>query len=73
MIILLISSSVMYVISLMLTDKLTLKYNRYTRSRNSLNYSTSHCPNLVLPSLQFRYIIDEINNPSLTVKTMGHQ
>jgi cytochrome c oxidase subunit 2 len=28
---------------------------------------------IALPSLQILYIIDEINNPVLTVKTIGHQ
>ena len=28
---------------------------------------------IAFPSLRILYIIDEINNPSLTVKTMGHQ
>ena len=28
---------------------------------------------IALPSLRILYMIDEINNPSLTVKTMGHQ
>nr|YP_010364850.1 cytochrome c oxidase subunit II [Odoiporus longicollis]UOL50367.1 cytochrome c oxidase subunit 2 [Odoiporus longicollis] len=28
---------------------------------------------IALPSLRLLYILDEINNPSITIKTMGHQ
>lgn len=28
---------------------------------------------LALPSLRLLYLLDEVNNPSLTLKTIGHQ
>ncbi|KAF5913658.1 hypothetical protein HPG69_017279 [Diceros bicornis minor] len=63
----LISSLVLYIISLILA-KLTCTSTRHTRSRNSLKYSTHYYSDFnFFTSLQILYIIEEIKNPSLTV------
>ena len=74
-IVFLISLLVLYIISVMLTTKLT-----HTSTIDSQEVETvwTILPAIILilialPSLQISYIIDKINNPSLTVKTMGHQ
>jgi hypothetical protein len=68
----LISSLVLYIISLILTTKLT-----HTNTIDAQEVETI-LPAIiliiiVLPSLWILYIIDKINNPVLTVKTIGHQ
>nr|UEK25587.1 cytochrome c oxidase subunit II [Spilogale pygmaea] len=75
MIVFLISSLVLYIISLMLTTKLT-----HTNTMDAQEVETvwTILPAIILilialPSLRILYMMDEINNPSLTVKTMGHQ
>nr|AGK38211.1 cytochrome c oxidase subunit II [Ziphius cavirostris] len=75
MIVFLISSLVLYVITLMLTTKLT-----HTNTMDAQEVETiwTILPAIILimialPSLRILYMMDEINNPSLTVKTMGHQ
>nr|ULC83664.1 cytochrome c oxidase subunit II [Hippotragus equinus] len=75
MIVFLISSLVLYTISSMLTTKLT-----HTSTMNAQEVETiwTILPAIILimialPSLRILYMMDEINNPSLTVKTMGHQ
>ncbi|YP_778698.1 cytochrome c oxidase subunit II (mitochondrion) [Zalophus californianus] len=75
MIVFLISSLVLYIISTMLTTKLT-----HTNTMDAQEVETvwTILPAIILimialPSLRILYIMDEINNPSLTVKTMGHQ
>nr|YP_007626020.1 cytochrome c oxidase subunit II [Hexaprotodon liberiensis]AEP21198.1 cytochrome c oxidase subunit II [Hexaprotodon liberiensis] len=75
MIVFLISSLVLYIITLMLTTKLT-----HTNTMNAQEVETvwTILPAIILilialPSLRILYMMDEINNPSLTVKTMGHQ
>nr|APD82515.1 cytochrome c oxidase subunit II [Stenella longirostris]APD82970.1 cytochrome c oxidase subunit II [Stenella longirostris] len=75
MIVFLISSLVLYIITLMLTTKLT-----HTSTMNAQEVETiwTVLPAVILimialPSLRILYMMDEINNPSLTVKTMGHQ
>nr|YP_010161457.1 cytochrome c oxidase subunit II [Platanista gangetica]AYA51917.1 cytochrome c oxidase subunit II [Platanista gangetica]QRH19128.1 cytochrome c oxidase subunit II [Platanista gangetica]QRH19141.1 cytochrome c oxidase subunit II [Platanista gangetica]QRH19154.1 cytochrome c oxidase subunit II [Platanista gangetica]QRH19167.1 cytochrome c oxidase subunit II [Platanista gangetica] len=75
MIVFLISSLVLYIITLMLTTKLT-----HTSTMNAQEVETiwTILPAIILilialPSLRILYMMDEINNPSLTVKTMGHQ
>lgn len=74
-IVFLISSLVLYIISLMLTTKLT---HTSTIDAQEVETIWTVLPAIILilialPSLRILYIIDEINNPSLTVKTMGHQ
>nr|AAK52703.1 cytochrome c oxidase subunit II [Cynomys ludovicianus] len=75
LIVFLISSLVLYIISLMLTTKLT-----HTSTMDAQEVETIRTipPAIILilialPSLRILYMMDEINNPSLTVKTMGHQ
>nr|YP_007025050.1 cytochrome c oxidase subunit II [Orcaella heinsohni]ADZ56157.1 cytochrome c oxidase subunit II [Orcaella heinsohni]ADZ56170.1 cytochrome c oxidase subunit II [Orcaella heinsohni] len=75
MIVFLISTLVLYIITLMLTTKLT-----HTNTMDAQEVETiwTVLPALILitialPSLRILYMMDEINNPSLTVKTMGHQ
>ena len=73
-IVFLISSLVLYIISLMLT-KLT---HTSTIDAQEVETVWTILPAIILilialPSLWILYMIDEINNPSLTVKTIGHQ
>nr|ADD37183.1 cytochrome c oxidase subunit II [Eumetopias jubatus]BAF62924.1 cytochrome oxidase subunit II [Eumetopias jubatus]BAF62937.1 cytochrome oxidase subunit II [Eumetopias jubatus]BAF62950.1 cytochrome oxidase subunit II [Eumetopias jubatus]BAF62963.1 cytochrome oxidase subunit II [Eumetopias jubatus] len=75
MIVFLISSLVLYIISTMLTTKLT---HTSTMDAQEVETVWTILPAIILimialPSLRILYIMDEINNPSLTVKTMGHQ
>nr|AGK38081.1 cytochrome c oxidase subunit II [Ziphius cavirostris]AGK38224.1 cytochrome c oxidase subunit II [Ziphius cavirostris] len=75
MIVFLISSLVLYVITLMLTTKLT---HTSTMDAQEVETIWTILPAIILimialPSLRILYMMDEINNPSLTVKTMGHQ
>nr|AGK38003.1 cytochrome c oxidase subunit II [Ziphius cavirostris]AGK38042.1 cytochrome c oxidase subunit II [Ziphius cavirostris]CUW00929.1 cytochrome c oxidase subunit II [Ziphius cavirostris] len=75
MIVFLISSLVLYVITLMLTTKLT---HTSTMDAQEVETIWTVLPAIILimialPSLRILYMMDEINNPSLTVKTMGHQ
>ena len=74
-IVFLISSLVLYIISLILTTKLT---HTSTIDAQEVETIWTILPAIILilialPSLRILYIIDEINNPSLTVKTIGHQ
>nr|ABB22873.1 cytochrome c oxidase subunit II [Kinosternon flavescens] len=75
MIVFLISTLVLYIIVSMLTTKLS-----YTKTTNAQEMETvwTILPAIVLitialPSLQVLYLMDEINNPHLTIKAMGHQ
>nr|YP_009480325.1 cytochrome c oxidase subunit II [Bradypus tridactylus]ALO62218.1 cytochrome c oxidase subunit II [Bradypus tridactylus]ATP84991.1 cytochrome c oxidase subunit II [Bradypus tridactylus] len=75
MIMFLISTLVLYIISLMLSTKLT-----HTNTMNAQEVETvwTILPAIILilialPSLRILYMMDEINNPLLTVKAMGHQ
>nr|YP_009184416.1 cytochrome c oxidase subunit II [Dasypus septemcinctus]ALO62491.1 cytochrome c oxidase subunit II [Dasypus septemcinctus] len=75
MIVFLISSLVLYIITLMLTTKLT-----HTSTMNAQEVETvwTILPAVILilialPSLRILYMMDEINNPLLTIKAMGHQ
>nr|YP_006303265.1 cytochrome c oxidase subunit II [Cuora picturata]AEB54994.1 cytochrome c oxidase subunit II [Cuora picturata] len=75
MIVFLISTMVLYVITLMMTTKLT-----YTNTMNAQEVEMiwTVLPAIVLitialPSLRVLYLMDEINNPHLTIKAMGHQ
>nr|WIF29553.1 cytochrome c oxidase subunit II [Hylomys suillus microtinus] len=75
MIVFLISSLVLYVISLMLTTKLT---HTSTMDAQEVETIWTILPAVILilialPSLRILYMMDEMDNPSLTVKTMGHQ
>nr|YP_220722.1 cytochrome c oxidase subunit II [Megaptera novaeangliae]ACL27304.1 cytochrome c oxidase subunit II [Megaptera novaeangliae]ADC97758.1 cytochrome c oxidase subunit II [Megaptera novaeangliae]BAD91684.1 cytochrome c oxidase subunit II [Megaptera novaeangliae] len=75
MIVFLISSLVLYIITLMLTTKLT---HTSTMDAQEVETVWTILPAIILilialPSLRILYMMDEVNNPSLTVKTMGHQ
>nr|QBL02130.1 cytochrome c oxidase subunit II [Vombatus ursinus] len=75
MIVFLISSLVLYVIILMLTTKLT---HTSTMDAQEVETIWTILPAVILvlialPSLRILYMMDEIYNPYLTVKAMGHQ
>lgn len=74
-IVFLISSLVLYIIILILTTKLT---HTSTIDAQEVETIWTILPAVILilialPSLRILYIIDEIYNPYLTVKAMGHQ
>nr|YP_448884.1 cytochrome c oxidase subunit II [Testudo kleinmanni]AAY62501.1 cytochrome c oxidase subunit II [Testudo kleinmanni] len=75
MIVFLINTLVLYIITLMMTTKLT-----YTNTMNAQEVEMiwTILPAIVLitialPSLRVLYLMDEINNPHLTIKAIGHQ
>nr|YP_009571132.1 cytochrome c oxidase subunit II [Chelodina colliei]AUY55013.1 cytochrome c oxidase subunit II [Chelodina colliei] len=75
MIVFLISTLVLYIISSMMMTKLT---HTSTMDAQEVEMVWTILPAIVLitialPSLQVLYLTDEINNPHLTIKTMGHQ
>nr|UFX54054.1 cytochrome c oxidase subunit II [Cryptotis mayensis] len=75
MIVFLISSLVLYIISSMLTTKLT---HTNTMDAQAVETIWTILPAIILilialPSLRILYMMDEINNPTLTMKTVGHQ
>nr|ALO62439.1 cytochrome c oxidase subunit II [Dasypus novemcinctus] len=75
MIVFLISSLVLYIITLMLTTKLT---HTSTMDAQEVETVWTILPAVILilialPSLRILYMMDEINNPLLTIKAMGHQ
>nr|YP_005255231.1 cytochrome c oxidase subunit II [Lasiurus borealis]AEL16745.1 cytochrome c oxidase subunit II [Lasiurus borealis] len=75
MIVFLISSLVLYIISLMLTTSLT---HTSTMDAQEVETIWTILPAIILilialPSLRILYMMDEINNPAMTIKTMGHQ
>nr|YP_009131576.1 cytochrome c oxidase subunit II [Zootoca vivipara]AJF22978.1 cytochrome oxidase subunit II [Zootoca vivipara] len=75
MIVFLISALVLYIISLMLSTKLT---HTNTMDAQEVEVVWTILPAIILilialPSLQILYLMDELNNPHLTIKTIGHQ
>nr|ADP68261.1 cytochrome c oxidase subunit 2 [Lepilemur leucopus] len=75
MIVFIISSLVLYIISLMLSTKLT---HTSTVDAQEVETVWTILPAVILilialPSLRILYMMDEITTPSLTLKTMGHQ
>nr|YP_006303408.1 cytochrome c oxidase subunit II [Mugil curema]AEK53109.1 cytochrome c oxidase subunit II [Mugil curema] len=75
MIIFLISTFVLYVIVAMVTTKLT---NSYILDSQEIEIIWTILPAVILimialPSLRILYLMDEINDPHLTVKAIGHQ
>nr|AIG23347.1 cytochrome c oxidase subunit II [Murexia rothschildi] len=75
MIVFLISSLVLYVLITMLTTKLT---HTSTMDAQEVETIWTIMPAIILvlialPSLRILYLMDEIFNPYLTVKAMGHQ
>lgn len=74
-IVFLISTLVLYIISLILSTKLT---HTNTIDAQEVEIIWTILPAIILilialPSLQILYLIDEINNPHLTIKAIGHQ
>nr|YP_008758123.1 cytochrome c oxidase subunit II [Channa marulius]AGW99136.1 cytochrome c oxidase subunit II [Channa marulius] len=74
-IVLLISTLVLYIIVAMVTTKLT---NKNILDSQEIEFVWPILPAIILilialPSLRILYLMDEINEPHLTIKTMGHQ
>nr|YP_009990506.1 cytochrome c oxidase subunit II [Echiichthys vipera]QNM99743.1 cytochrome c oxidase subunit II [Echiichthys vipera] len=75
MIVFLISTLVLYIIAAMVSAKLT---NKYILDSQEVEVIWTVLPAITLilialPSLRILYLMDEINNPHLTIKAMGHQ
>nr|WPM97861.1 cytochrome c oxidase subunit II [Argyropelecus aculeatus] len=75
MIVIFISIMVLYVIVAMVTTKLT---NKYILDSQEIEIIWTILPAIILilialPSLRILYLMDEINDPHMTIKTMGHQ
>nr|ALJ10714.1 cytochrome c oxidase subunit II [Nototriton brodiei] len=71
----LISTLVLYIISAMMTTKMT---NTNAMDAQEIEMVWTIMPAIILivialPSLRILYLMDEINNPHLTVKAIGHQ
>lgn len=75
MIVFLISTLVLYIIIAIVTSKLTNK-NILDSQEVEIVWTVFPAAVLVpvaLPSLRILYLMDEVNNPHLTVKAIGHQ
>nr|YP_009434089.1 cytochrome c oxidase subunit II [Potamotrygon magdalenae]AOV63704.1 cytochrome c oxidase subunit II [Potamotrygon magdalenae] len=75
MIVFLISSLVLYVIVATVSTKLT---NKHILDSQEIEIVWTIVPALILitialPSLRILYLMDEINDPHITVKALGHQ
>nr|ALJ10723.1 cytochrome c oxidase subunit II [Oedipina taylori] len=75
MAVLLISTLVLYIITTMMTTKLT---NTNAMDAQEIEMVWTIMPAVILvvialPSLRILYLMDEIDSPHLTVKTVGHQ
>nr|UEP17240.1 cytochrome c oxidase subunit II [Garra motuoensis] len=75
MIVFLISTLVLYIIIAMVSTKLT---NKYILDSQEIEIVWTMLPAVILvlialPSLRILYLMDEINDPHLTIKAMGHQ
>nr|YP_009139071.2 cytochrome c oxidase subunit II [Cyclura pinguis] len=75
MIVFMISALVLYTITLMITTSLT---HTNTMDAQEVEMVWTILPAIILilialPSLRILYLMDEINNPHLTIKTLGHQ
>nr|YP_010286299.1 cytochrome c oxidase subunit II [Leptobotia hengyangensis]UKS08909.1 cytochrome c oxidase subunit II [Leptobotia hengyangensis] len=75
MIVFLISTLVLYIIAAMVSTKLT---NKYILDSQEIEIVCTVLPAVILilialPSLRILYLMDEINDPHLTIKAMGHQ
>nr|YP_009388849.1 cytochrome c oxidase subunit II [Yasuhikotakia modesta]YP_009946690.1 cytochrome c oxidase subunit II [Yasuhikotakia eos]ARU81319.1 cytochrome c oxidase subunit II [Yasuhikotakia modesta]QOE76682.1 cytochrome c oxidase subunit II [Yasuhikotakia eos] len=71
----LISTMVLYIIVAMASTKLT---NKFILDSQEIEIVWTMLPAVVLilialPSLRILYLMDEINDPHLTIKAMGHQ
>nr|QGZ08712.1 cytochrome c oxidase subunit 2 [Cryptopsaras couesii]QGZ08804.1 cytochrome c oxidase subunit 2 [Cryptopsaras couesii]QGZ08812.1 cytochrome c oxidase subunit 2 [Cryptopsaras couesii]QGZ08831.1 cytochrome c oxidase subunit 2 [Cryptopsaras couesii]QGZ08838.1 cytochrome c oxidase subunit 2 [Cryptopsaras couesii] len=75
MITILISSLVLYIIIATVSTKLT---NKYILDSQEIEIIWTILPAMILilialPSLRILYLMDEINDPHLTIKAVGHQ
>nr|YP_010884445.1 cytochrome c oxidase subunit II [Goniurosaurus varius]WIW75857.1 cytochrome c oxidase subunit II [Goniurosaurus varius] len=75
MIVFLISALVLYIITLMMTTHLT---HTNTMDAQEVEMIWTVLPAIILimialPSLRILYLMDEINNPHMTIKALGHQ
>nr|YP_010947502.1 cytochrome c oxidase subunit II [Parupeneus barberinus]WGO62615.1 cytochrome c oxidase subunit II [Parupeneus barberinus] len=75
MIVFLISTFVLYIIVAMVTTKLT---NKFLVDSQEIEIIWTVLPAVILimialPSLRILYLMDEINDPHLTIKAVGHQ
>nr|YP_010576105.1 cytochrome c oxidase subunit II [Epinephelus cyanopodus]UZN43390.1 cytochrome c oxidase subunit II [Epinephelus cyanopodus] len=75
MIVFLISTLVLYIIVAMVSTTLT---NKYILDSQEIEIIWTILPAVVLilialPSLRILYLMDEINDPHITIKAMGHQ
>nr|YP_004347982.1 cytochrome c oxidase subunit II [Canthigaster jactator]BAK09707.1 cytochrome c oxidase subunit II [Canthigaster jactator] len=75
MIVIFISMFVLYIIATMVSTKLI---NKYTLDSQEIETIWTILPAIILifialPSLRILYLMDEINDPHLTIKAMGHQ
>nr|UQJ78935.1 cytochrome c oxidase subunit II [Rasbora cephalotaenia] len=75
MIVFLISTLVLYIIIAMVSTKLT---NKFILDSQEIEIVWTVLPAIILilialPSLRILYLMDEINDPHVTVKAMGHQ
>nr|WNH22456.1 cytochrome c oxidase subunit II [Citharichthys spilopterus]WNH37980.1 cytochrome c oxidase subunit II [Paralichthyidae sp.] len=75
MIVILISTMVLYILVAMVTAKVT---DKYILDSQEIEIVWTILPAIVLvlialPSLRLLYLMDEVNNPHLTVKAIGHQ
>nr|YP_007316873.1 cytochrome c oxidase subunit II [Rasbora steineri]AFV13104.1 cytochrome c oxidase subunit II [Rasbora steineri] len=75
MIVFLISTLVLYIIVAMVSTKLT---NKFILDSQEIEIVWTVLPAIILilialPSLRILYLMDEINDPHVTVKAMGHQ
>nr|YP_010488008.1 cytochrome c oxidase subunit II [Parupeneus heptacantha]UNZ12681.1 cytochrome c oxidase subunit II [Parupeneus heptacantha] len=75
MIVFLISTFVLYIIVAMVTTKLT---NKFLLDSQEIEIIWTVLPAVILifialPSLRILYLMDEINDPHLTIKAVGHQ
>nr|YP_009178037.1 cytochrome c oxidase subunit II [Limanda aspera]YP_010949971.1 cytochrome c oxidase subunit II [Limanda sakhalinensis]AJW75328.1 cytochrome c oxidase subunit II [Limanda aspera]QHN51636.1 cytochrome c oxidase subunit II [Limanda limanda]WMI35875.1 cytochrome c oxidase subunit II [Limanda sakhalinensis] len=75
MIVILISAMVLYIIVAMVTAKLT---DKLVLDSQEIEVIWTVLPAIILilialPSLRILYLMDEINDPHLTIKALGHQ
>jgi cytochrome c oxidase subunit 2 len=75
LILILVTSLVRYLIGILFFNKLN---NRFLLHGQTIEVIWTILPAFVLlfiafPSLRILYLLDEINNPSLSIKTIGHQ
>nr|YP_009344691.1 cytochrome c oxidase subunit II [Aequidens metae]ALR68926.1 cytochrome c oxidase subunit II [Aequidens metae] len=75
MIVFLISTFVLYIIAIMVISNLT---DKFTLDSQEIEIIWTLLPAIILilialPSLRILYLMDEINDPHLTIKAMGHQ